>query len=81
MLTLNPKDRITTVGVLEHPWMTQVQSRMLDGTIRRMIHFNVKRKFRATVRAVTWGSGLLLRRRLRLTWGVREGLLDGWMFI
>eukprot|EP00968_Pinguiococcus_pyrenoidosus_P011821 scaffold986_cov237-Pinguiococcus_pyrenoidosus.AAC.19 len=65
MLTVNVRERITTHGVLEHPWIRTIQSsHHLEKTQRRLRKFNARRKFRAAVMACFWGARLGLRKKL-----------------
>uniref|UniRef100_A0A7S1UM27 Calmodulin n=1 Tax=Phaeomonas parva TaxID=124430 RepID=A0A7S1UM27_9STRA len=72
MLTVDTTQRITSQGVLEHPWIVREQSHApLAATQQRMRRFNARRKFRAAVMACFWGARMGLRKKLDDSLGER----------
>ncbi|GBG32144.1 Protein kinase, putative [Hondaea fermentalgiana] len=65
MLVVNPKNRISVAGVLNHPWLIQRAAQQdVSVAVGRMQRFNAARKLKAVTTALAWGAKSGLRRDL-----------------
>jgi serine/threonine protein kinase len=53
VLVVNPKERLTAIKALQHPWFTRndhvTESELLTDNLQQLKIFNIKRKLRAAV--------------------------------
>lgn len=64
MLTVDPDERITTEGILAHPWIVEHQKDEDLGVGEELRKTIARRRFRSVVMASLWGSRLNVRAKL-----------------